>query len=159
MTPPPIGSSPRSGCGRSLIDADNRDSRRTQSVAISSKRAEATKSTAGCTSRASEAVTLDPTMAPSVAPAAMNPNKRLPCSELKISTTIDQKIDTTNRLNTDIQMKKKRPTHTACSGVAQCSAAPNARIDAAKKREDSEMNCLRGSSWTSADNGTVSTSS
>src|SRR5262249_55116049 len=55
----------------------------------------------------------------------MNPNSRLPWSELKISTTIDQKIETTKRLNTEIQIKKSRPIHTTCSGVAQCSAAPN----------------------------------
>ena len=57
----------------------------------------------------------EPTIAPSVAPAAMKPNSRLPCSELKMSTTIAQKIETTNRLNTDIQMKKTRPIHTVCS--------------------------------------------
>ena len=51
-----------------------------------------------------------------------------------MSTTIAQKIDTTNRLNTEIQMKKKRPIHTACSGVAKCSAAPNNRMVAAKNR-------------------------
>ena len=55
-------------------------------------------------------------MAPIVAPAAMKPNSRLPCSELKMSTTIAQKIETTNRLNTDVQMKKKRPIHTVCLG-------------------------------------------
>ena len=57
-------------------------------------------------------------MAPSVAPAAMKPNSRLPCSELKTSTIICQKIETTNRLKIDIQMKKMRPTQMDCSGVA-----------------------------------------
>src|SRR5215475_14228941 len=88
----------------------------------------------------------------------MKPNSRLPCSELKISTTIDQKIDTTKRLNTEIQIKKNRPIHATCSGVAQCSAAPNTRMEAAKKRYDSEMNCLRGKNFTSAENGTFKTS-
>ena len=73
-------------------------------------------------------------MAPIVAPAAMNPNRRLPCSDVKMSTTMAQKIETTNRLNTDVQMKKKRPIHTVASGVAKCSAAPNARMVTAKNR-------------------------
>ena len=133
-TLPPIGTSPRSGCGRSLIVADSRDSRRTHQIATSRSAAAPISRNGVGTNCASEAVTLEPTIAPMVAPAAMKPNSRLPCSELKMSTTIAQKIDTTNRLNTDVQMKKKRPTHTACSGVAKCSAAPNIRMVTAKKR-------------------------
>src|SRR5438128_10108894 len=134
ITLPPMGSSSRSTSGRSLTFFEIRDNLRTHQVANSSNTAAPTSRKAGGTSWASDAVTLDPTMAPSVAPAAINPNSLLPCSELKISTTIDQKIETTNKLNTDIQIKKNRPIHTACSGVAQCSAAPNTRIEAAKKR-------------------------
>ena len=128
ITPPPIGSSSRSACGRSLMTPERLERRRTQKVETSSRAAAPNSRNAGCTSKASEAVRLDPTMAPSVAPAAMKPNSRLPCSEVKISTTIDQKIETTNRLNTEIQMKKKRPTQMVCSGVAKCSAAPNSKM-------------------------------
>jgi hypothetical protein len=110
ITLPPMGSSSRSTFGRSLTFAEIRDSLRTHQVANSSRIAAPTNRKAGGTSWARDAVTLDPTIAPSVAPAAMNPNSLLPCSELKISTTIDQKIETTKKLNTDIQINKKRPT-------------------------------------------------
>jgi hypothetical protein len=65
-----------------------------------------------------EAVIADPAMDPIVAPAAMKPNSRLPCSDEKMSTISAQKIETTNRLKIDVQMKKTRPTQIACAGVA-----------------------------------------
>ncbi len=58
-------------------------------------------------------------MAPSVAPAAMKPNRRRPCSFEKTSTMVAQKIETTNRLKIDNQMKNTRPIHTSQSGGAR----------------------------------------
>src|ERR1035441_953924 len=91
-----------------------------------------------------DTVKTEPKMAPSVAPAAMNPNSRLPCSEVKMSTIICQKMDTTNKLKTEVQMKKMRPTQIVCSGVAEYSAKANSRILALKKRYEIVMNCSRG---------------
>jgi hypothetical protein len=71
-------------------------------------------------------------MAPTVAPAAMKPNKR--CSESKRSTIIAQKIETTNRLNTEVQTKKIRPTQTIVCWPDQCSAAANSSMLMAKNR-------------------------
>ena len=73
-------------------------------------------------------------MAPMVAPAAMKPNSRLPSSELKMSTISCQNTETMNRLKTETQMKKTRPTQTICCASAQCNAAANSRILAAKNR-------------------------
>ncbi len=60
----------------------------------------------------------EPAMAPRVAPAAMKPNSRLPCSLEKTSTMVAQKTETTNRLKIDNQMKKARPIQTSPSGPA-----------------------------------------
>ena len=73
-------------------------------------------------------------MAPSVAPAAMKPNRRLPCSVLNRSTTSAQNTETTNRLNTLVQMKNTRPAQTAASPDRKCCAAANIRMLSAKKR-------------------------
>ena len=59
------------------------------------------------------AVVAEPAMAPTVAPAAMKPNRRLPCAFENTSTMVAQKIDTTNRLKIDSQTKNTRPIHIA----------------------------------------------
>ncbi len=79
-------------------------------------------------------MTAEPVIAPIVAPAAMKPNSRLPCSVENTSTIVAQKIETTNRLNTDSQTKKARPIHTCRSGPATASAAAKARMLRAKNR-------------------------
>ena len=91
-----------------------------------------------------DTVKIDPEIAPSVAPAAMKPNSRLPCSEVKISTIICQKMETTNKLKIEVQMKKMRPTQMVCSGVAAYSASANSRMLALKKRYEIAMNFSRG---------------
>ena len=88
-------------------------------------------------------------MAPTVAPAAMKPNSRLPCSELNRSTIIAQNTDTTNRLNTDVQTKKTRPIQTNDCGPDQCSATANSSRFAAKNRYVIGMKRLRGKFRTS----------
>ncbi|MNE47883.1 hypothetical protein D3C80_1423100 [compost metagenome] len=79
-------------------------------------------------------VMAEPMMPPVVAPAASSPNSRLPCSLSKISTMKDQNTETTNRLNTETQMKKARPIQTCASGPAKCSSKANSTRFAAKKR-------------------------
>ena len=105
-----------------------------------------------------DTVKTDPEIAPSVAPAAMKPNSRLPCSEVKTSTIICQKIETTNKLKTEVQMKKMRPTQMVCSGVAAYSASANSRMLALKKRYEIAMNVSRGKVLTSQENGRLSSS-
>src|SRR5476649_231080 len=91
-----------------------------------------------------DTVKAEPEIAPRVAPAAMKPNSRLPCSEVKISTIICQKMETTNKLKIEVQMKKIRPTQMVCSGVAEYSASANSRMLTLKKRYEIEMNFSRG---------------
>jgi len=91
-----------------------------------------------------DTVKTDPEIAPSVAPAAIKPNSRLPCSEVKISTIICQKMETTNKLKIEVQMKKIRPTQTVCSGVAEYSASTNKRMLALKNRYEIVTNFARG---------------
>ncbi|MDF9863819.1 long-subunit fatty acid transport protein [Methylorubrum pseudosasae] len=86
------------------------------------------------TSRASIAVTAEPQIAPSVAPAAMKPNRRLPCSVENTSTTVAQKIETTNRLKIESQTKKARPTQTAVSPSVSAIRAEKIRMLRMKKR-------------------------
>jgi hypothetical protein len=62
---------------------------------------------------ARETARLEPRIAPTVAPAARKPNSRLPWVESNTSTISAQKTDTTNRLNTDTQMKNALPTQTS----------------------------------------------
>ncbi len=130
---PPTARLPDS-CGRACNVPDSRDNPRTLNTAISSRQAAPTSKSAVGTWRASDAVTLEPNSAPIVAPAAMKPNSRLPCSELKMSTISAQNTDTTNRLYTEIQMKNARPTQTVSSGSAKCKIRANSRIFAAKNR-------------------------
>jgi hypothetical protein len=73
----------------------------------------------GGTWRASDEVMIEPVIAPSVAPTAMSPNRRLPCSGLKRSTLSCQNIETTNRLKTEAQTKNTRPTHTVWEASAR----------------------------------------
>ncbi|MNG12140.1 hypothetical protein D3C84_957340 [compost metagenome] len=79
-------------------------------------------------------VIAEPKRPPIVAPAASSPNSRLPCSLSKISTMKDQNTETTNRLNTETQMKKARPNQTCHCGSARCSSSANNIRLAAKKR-------------------------
>ena len=55
------------------------------------------------------AVMADPTMPPKVAAAAIMPNRRFPCSLVKMSTIKAQNTETTKRLKTEVQMKNARP--------------------------------------------------
>ena len=64
-----------------------------------------------------------------------------------------QKTETTNRLKTEVQMKKMRPTQMFCAGVATLSSRKNSRRFAMKKRYATEMKRTRGSLATSAANG------
>ena len=73
-------------------------------------------------------------MAPSVAPAAMKPNRRLPCSVENTSTTVAQKIETTNRLKIESQTKKARPTQRAVSPSATAMRPAKTRMLRMKKR-------------------------
>src|SRR6188474_2145179 len=100
---PPIGDSSRCCAGRALNADERRDKRPTQKTAISSKSAEATNRNADGTCLASAAVTPEPMRPPTVAPAAMKPNNRLPCSVSNTSTMSAQKTETTNRLKIDVQ--------------------------------------------------------
>ena len=72
-------------------------------------------------------------MAPSVAPAAIRPNSRLPCSGLNTSTFSCQNIEMTNRLKAETQMKKPRPTQTAWAPSAAWKSAAKSRMLPAKK--------------------------
>src|SRR5688500_20196062 len=100
--------SPPAG-GRRCNASDKRERRRTQNTAASSKSADPSRRYGAGTCLARAAVRLEPTMPPSVAPAAMKPNSRFPCSALKTSTINPQKTDTTKRLKTDAHMKNTRP--------------------------------------------------
>ena len=131
---PPIARSPDWAAGTWFMRSDSRDSRPTLNTATSRSAAAPTSSAHVGTSRASTAVTAEPAIAPSVAPAAMTPKSRLPCSAVKTSTIVCQKIDTTKRLKTESQTKKNRPIQTACSGPASVSATAKSRMLRAKKR-------------------------
>ena len=98
-TLPPIGaSSAAADAGPRCSAGDRRDRRPTPNTAISSRIAAPNSKKIGDTCRASPAVTLDPTIAPIEAPAAIRPNSRLPCSDVNRSTFICQKTETTNKL-------------------------------------------------------------
>src|SRR5262245_32787887 len=58
----------------------------------------------------SQIVIIGPTSAPAVPPAPINPNRRLPCSEVNRSAINDQNTATANRLNTLTQTKNTRAT-------------------------------------------------
>src|SRR5258708_6434430 len=86
-TLPPIGRSSAAaiaGCGGRR--GDGRDGGRAANPATSSNTAAPSSRTIGATWRARLAVTAEPTIAPIVAPAAMKPNRRFPCSGLNKST-------------------------------------------------------------------------
>src|ERR1039458_5044235 len=91
-----------------------------------------------------DTVKMDPEIAPSVAPAAIKPKSRLPCSDVKISTIICQKMETTNKLKTEVQMKKMRPTQMVCSGVTEYNAKANSKLVARKNRYEIVINFARG---------------
>src|SRR3990170_1719281 len=133
-TVPPIGASSVLAVGRRRNASDKRDRWRTLKTATSSSAADASSRWAGSTYDTSVAVRLEPTMPPSVAPAAMKPKSRFPCSELKTSTISAQNTDTTNRLKMDVQMKKTRPTHMLCSAVDILNNTTNTRRFALKNR-------------------------
>src|SRR5262245_17409166 len=58
----------------------------------------------------SQIVMIGPSNAPAVPPAPINPNSRLPCSDVKRSAMNDQNTATANRLNTLTQTKNTRAT-------------------------------------------------
>ena len=68
-----------------------------------------------------------------VPPTATNPKRRLACSGLKRSAIRDQKIDTTKRLNTDVQTKKTLPAQIADVAERPRKKTQNAIRLAAKK--------------------------
>jgi hypothetical protein len=133
-TPPPMVSPAReasgTACRRPMMPASPRMAK----TAASSNRAAATRSTQVGTSRASVAVTAEPQMAPKVAPAAMKPNRRLPCSVVKTSTIVAQKIETTNRLKIESQTKKARPTQSAASPSVTAISPAKTRMLRMKNR-------------------------
>jgi len=117
-TVPPIGTSLRSGCGRSLSLTDRRESRRTHQIETSSNKA-APSSRNGCEDRlrkrGGHGRTDD------------CPDRRAGGDKSEQALALLRREDVNqhgpedrndNRLNTEIQMKKKRPIHTASSGVA-----------------------------------------
>src|SRR5690606_40144261 len=128
-----------------------RDTKSTQPQAATSRPADASSSAAVSSVPASDAVDDEPTTAPSVAPAASGPNRRLPCSLSKTSTISAQNSETTNRLNTDVQTKKTRPIHGSCSDGSQRNAAAKATRFAAKNRYASGTKRSRGMRRTSAE--------
>ena len=77
-----------------------------QSTDQPSSRAEISSRFSSPSLAASSAVIAGPASAPTVPPAAMNPNSRCAWRSLKISTMKLQNTETTNRLNTLNQMKK-----------------------------------------------------
>ncbi len=72
----------------------------------------------------------DPTIAPSVPPAAITPKKVLACSLENTSAAKLQKIETANRLNTLTQMKNRR-------GTQGCSASDSLRSTSQKQKRQS----------------------
>ena len=80
-------------------------------------------------------VTAEPAIAPAVPPTAMKPKSRAPCAGVKTSAATDQKIDTTNRLNTDVQMKKTRPAQTAPTSSTAPSTRKKTTIEPAKNSQ------------------------
>ena len=54
---------------------------------------------------------VDPRSVPAVPPAAIRPNRRLPCSVRQMSAMNDQKTETAKRLNTLTHTKKTRAVH------------------------------------------------
>ena len=95
----------------------------------------------------------DPAMAPMVAPTPMNLTRRLTSSELKMSTISAQNIETTNKLKTETQMKRARPTHTVCAALARWSDRANSTMMAAKQQYVMGMKRVRGRRLTSSPNG------
>ena len=73
-------------------------------------------------------------MAPSVAPAGDEAEQPLALLRRDTSTIIAQNTETTNRLNTEIQIKKARPIQIVCALSANQSASAKSRMLAAKKR-------------------------
>ena len=84
--------------------------RRTQSTATSRNSAATISRLAGPSSSASPMVSAGPASEPAVPPAAMNANRRLPCSGVNRSAMNDQNTDTANSTNTLIQTKNTRAT-------------------------------------------------
>ena len=75
-----------------------------------------------------------------------------------MSTIKAQKMETTNRLKTEIQMKNALPTQTVCSVSAQYNAAANKKMLSAKKRYVIGMKRRRGSVFTRYQNGMLTSS-
>jgi hypothetical protein len=62
-------------------------------------------------------------MPPIVPPAPMKPKSRLPWAGANTSAITDQKIDTTNMLKIDVQMKNPRPIHNCWPSAPHRSSA------------------------------------
>ena len=108
--------------------------RRAANAATSRSTAETSSRFAGPIQPTSAEVSPAPAMPPMVPPAPMNPNNRLPWLDVNTSAITDQKMDTTNMLNTDVHTKNTRPVHTCWPGGSQWSASKKRIRFAAKKR-------------------------
>ena len=73
-------------------------------------------------------------MPPTVAAPAMNPKRRRAWSLVNTSTMKAQNTETTNRLKTDVQMKKIRPTQTFASPLVVLNRTRKTSRLSAKKR-------------------------
>ena len=78
-------------------------------TAASSSAAETSRRFTAPRRGARSAVAPEPTIEPTVPPTPMKPKSRFACSLRKTSAMNDQKIETTNMLNTLVQTKKARP--------------------------------------------------
>ena len=102
-------------------------SRRAQNTAASSSSAATISRFTGPSVPARPMVSAGPASAPALPPAAMKPNRRLPCSELQTSAMNDQNTETANRSNTLIQTKNTRATVSRSTSSAS-STQKSARL-------------------------------
>src|SRR5215475_6739730 len=96
----------------------------------------------------SQIVMIGPNNAPAVPPAPINPNSRLPCSEVNKSAMNDQNTATANRLNTLTQTKNTRAIMTV--SMSKVSSIQNNTRLVTKKWYTIGMNRARGRRATKA---------
>src|SRR5204863_2957444 len=85
-----------------------------------------------------------------VASAAIRPNKRFPCSLVKMSTIKAQNTETTKRLKTEVQMKNTRPVQILAAALETQNNIRKTSRFRMKKRYEMVIKRVRGSSRTSA---------
>ena len=89
-------------------------------------------------------------MPPKVAAAAIMPNRRFPCSLVKMSTIKAQNTETTKRLKTEVQMKNARPVQILAVALETQNNTRKTSKFRMKKRYEMAINRGLGSSLTSA---------